>query len=70
MNAEDCLLHRPYIDVPGPEGIYYPWVCECPDPPACNDPECDGRRDCRGPGWIDPKDEWGYGPDGEIVDLR
>lgn len=30
MNAEDCLTHRQYIDVAGPNGIYYPWVCDCP----------------------------------------
>lgn len=32
MNAEDCSRHSPYIDVDGPDGIYYPWVCDCPYP--------------------------------------
>lgn len=32
MNAEDCAKHRHLIDQPGEEGIYYPWVCECPYP--------------------------------------
>lgn len=31
MNAESCLKHRDMIDAPGAGGIYYPWVCECPD---------------------------------------
>lgn len=59
MNAEDCLLHRPYIDVPGPEGIYYPWICSCPYP----------EHDCD---WVPDGSGWGAECDicGEIVDLR
>jgi hypothetical protein len=30
VNAEDCDIHRYWIDQPGTDGIYYPWVCECP----------------------------------------
>lgn len=35
MNAEDCSVHRQYIDVEGPEGILYPWVCPCPRVEGC-----------------------------------
>ena len=29
MNAEDCEEHSSLIDIQGPDGIWYPWVCEC-----------------------------------------
>lgn len=32
MNAEDCPVHRGLIDLPGGNGIYYPWTCDCEDP--------------------------------------
>lgn len=41
MNAEDCPKHRDFIDVPGEGGIYYPWVCECPEPTHYCD-NCEG----------------------------
>lgn len=31
MNAESCPKHAKYIDAVGTDGIYYPWVCPCPD---------------------------------------
>jgi len=40
MNAEDCPVHRKFIDVPGSCGIYYPWICECPYPDCIDDPGC------------------------------
>lgn len=46
MNAEDCKKHRQYIDVEGPEGIYYPWVCECPRPEPCGAVDADDWDAC------------------------
>lgn len=28
MNAEDCRIHRPFID----KTIFYPWICGCSTP--------------------------------------
>lgn len=74
MNAEDCLIHRPQIDIT----VFYPWVCPCKGSDQYLFPsdwwdtaaaDMD-RIVASGENLTEEPDDWGYDDFGNLVDRR